>query len=467
MKLTEGIARYVAEGAFDRVPPPAQEAAKHFVLDCIGVMAAGAWEPAAGVAARLVREEYGPGPCTVVAGGSSSPSGAALANGTAAHALDFDDTHHPGFLHPSAVLVRCLLAMSEQTRASGQAVIVAYVYGLDVMHALTSAINPSHYARGWHATATVGTVMASVAAGKLLELPAGELEAAIAIAGSQSAGLRCNFGSMTKPLHAGLAARNGVASAKLASQGFTATRGALEAEHGYLDLFAPDANWSTDTILGGLNHRFEAAVTGLAVKQYASCGATHPPIEALLTLRARHSLAPDDVAEIVCVINPLVTEILIHHRPATGLQGKFSLEYCLTVALVDGAAGSAQFFDARAADPAIRAVLERVTFKTDPTVGLAADMSWGARVMLRLTNGSEVCCDVDVAKGKWAGTRLSDAEIEAKFRACTASVGMPTDSAGEIAEMAAHLDSLDEAGDLMRPLAAVAPREVADLALRR
>jgi 2-methylcitrate dehydratase PrpD len=419
-RVTERVAEYVAGGSFDVLTAEVVEAVTQVAVDCVGSAIAGRVEASARNVARVVEYECSHhGRSTVLASGRrTSASGAAFANGTAAHALDIDDTHHPGLLHPSAVLVPCLFALGEESAVSGREIICAYVYALDVMSVLASAVNPEHYRRGWHATATLGSLMAAVAACKLLGENAETTLRALGIASSFSGGLRCNFGTMMKPVHAGMAARNGVLAAKLAGEGLTANESAIDGPGGFFDAFSDAGEAEVTAALSNLDKKPGHSINGLAIKRFASCGATHPPIEALLNLRNQYSLSPEAVKAIKCTVNPFVPSILIHENPSTGLEGKFSLQHCLAVALVDGAADLAQFTDARVRDDQVRAAAEKVHIQTDPEVGMAGEMSWGAVVSLELASGEEVACAVDIAKGKWIGQRLNWEEIQRKFFSC-------------------------------------------------
>jgi 2-methylcitrate dehydratase PrpD len=448
--LTSALAAYLAEASFERLSPHVVGVARLLLLDCLGVAVAGADEPAARIVAALIREEGGNPNCTVFGTDlRSSASAAALANGTAAHALDFDDTHHPGFLHPSAVLVPAICALAEEKSLDGRSVLTAFMYGLDVMTALGAVLNPSHYERGWHATSTIGSVMAATACGLLLGLSPVQMMSAIGIGATEASGIRRNFGTMSKPFHAGMAARNGIVAAKLAAAGFTADSAILEGERGFGDVFQGAAGWDRSRFFTTLNHRFDLAIEGLAVKQFAACGATHPPIEAILNLRREHHLIPEQVEEIRVVTHPMLKGILIHQRPETGLEGKFSVQHCLAVALVDGFAGLSQFTDERVQDPIVKDLARRVIHVTDPTVGLAGHMSWGAVVTVRLKDGRELANSVEVARGKWIGQPLTSEEIEAKFIDCARIGGLSPDSIGFCIDFTSSLQSQASIGALM------------------
>jgi 2-methylcitrate dehydratase PrpD len=455
--LTDGftaeLGRYVAAGDPGELPSHAVEATRQLVLDTVGVAFAGAREPVARKVASVVRRQGGARQSVVLGWRwRTSATGAALANGTAAHALDLDDSHHPGFLHPSAPLLPAVLALGEDRAASGAGVVAAYLYGLDTIAAVGSAINIRHYELGWHATATIGTLGAAAAAAKLLDLPAERTSAALALAASEAGGVRRNFGSMAKPVHAGLAAQAGVLAALLAEEGVTAGEAVLEGDRGFFDLVAGPGAWDADAGLRVLDHRFGLAIDGLGIKRFASCGVTHAPIEAMLRLREEHRLGPDDVASLELVVHPLAVQIARHDEPGDGLESKFSLPHCLAVALVDGVAGLAQFVDERVRDGALKQVRERVRIVGDPEVGLDGHMSFGCRLSARLADGRTVSAEVATARGKWVGERLTQAEIVEKFEACTAAAGIECEAADRCRELIGRLDELTDVRDLTTAL---------------
>ena len=451
--ITTGLASYVERGSYSRLPPNAVEAARQVILDCFGAMIAGAGEPASRIVASLGATGNGSGRCSLI--GYEYTSGAAeagLVNGVSAHVLELDDTHHPGLLHPSAVLLPTILAIGEEVEASGRDLITAYLYGLDVMSALANGLNPRHYALGWHATGTLGPLFAAAAAAKLLDLDSEGIATALSIAASEAGGIRRNFGSMTKALHAGLAVQSGITAARLAERGFTAGAAVLEGERGFFDLMAGEGGWTPDRFLAPLDHKFKLSISGLAIKRFASCGATHPPIEAALLLRQALETRLEEVAEIEAVVNPMVGNVLIHHNPTTGAEGKFSLEHSLAVALVDGEAGLPQFTDARVNDPKVRSIASRVRTLFDPAIGLAAQMSWGARVTIRLSSGRIESRVVDVARGKWLGARLTDEEIRQKFLGCLAFANVERHVAEDLANELSHIEQAPSVGALLAPL---------------
>src|SRR5262249_8155861 len=279
---------------------------------------AGATEPAARAVQRVV-EIDGAGPCAVF--GTSlraSAANAALANGTAAHALDYDDMCFVSLAHPSAPLVPAAWAAAEIAGASGRALLDAYRAGFEIEGRLGRAMNPRHYQRGWHCTSTLGTIGAAAAASRLLGLDAGATGHALAIAASEASGLKENFGTMVKPLHAGLAARNGVLAALLARGGLTASEQAIDGPQGFLHAMDGEGG-ALDDALADLGVRWEILDTGITVKLYPSCAGTHPSLDVILDLRREAGIAADDVDRVDIVVDSITPTVLIYERPATGL----------------------------------------------------------------------------------------------------------------------------------------------------
>ena len=268
-------------------PAVALTCAASAIRDTVGVTLAGAVEPAARIAQSMAAEE-GLGRCVIVGtGASSSPSWAAFANGVAAHALDFDDMCFVSLAHPSCALFPAALAAGERSHASGRALLEGYVVGFELECRLGKVMNPRHYhERGWHCTSTIGTVGAAAAAARVLGLSPGETGHALGIAASSACGLKENLGSMVKPLHAGMAARNGVMAAVLAQRGYLASERSLDGPQGFLA--AMDAQHSNlDHAVAELGSDWEILTTGITVKLYPSCAATHPTLDVLLDLRVQ------------------------------------------------------------------------------------------------------------------------------------------------------------------------------------
>src|SRR5215470_10962923 len=297
MRATSQVAEFVTKSRWEECPPEAVATVRRAILDCLGCMLAGSVEPAARIVADVARAEGGSPLATVV--GTPLRTGAvwaALANGTAAHALDFDDTNFAMLGHPSAPVLAAALAAGELATADGRALVHAFLLGFEVETTLASVINPPHYEKGFHATGTLGTMGAAAAAARLLGLDASQTRAALAVAASQASGLKENFGTMTKPFHAGHAARSGVLAALLAREGWTASEQAMEGPQGFLHVFS--AGRRELGAIETLGAPWKITTTGVAVKPYPSCACTHSIIDSARELRQRHGLRAGDIAEV-------------------------------------------------------------------------------------------------------------------------------------------------------------------------
>ena len=407
----------LAEFVVSATPPDAARAtATRALLDTIGVILAGASEPAARIVQRVVAGE-GPGACRIL--GTSltvSTANAALANGTAAHAHDFDDMCFVSLAHPSAPLVAAALAGAEAAHAPGAALLDAYVVGFEIEGRLGRAMNPRHYQRGWHCTSTIGTLGATAAVCRLRSLDRVATNHAFAIAASEASGLKENFGSMVKPLHAGLAARSAILAADLAAAGMTASLSAIDGPQGFLAAF-DSATLTLDELVADLGSRWEILETGITVKLYPSCAATHPALDAVLDLRRAGGFHAADVTSVDVGVDPITPTVLLYEAPANALEAKFSMPFCLAAAIVDGRVGLDTFDDARVHDPAIAEMRRRIVMRVDATLDTSAPPLTQARVAVRLRDGRTLTAAANGARG-YHERPASEQELAEKFRGC-------------------------------------------------
>jgi 2-methylcitrate dehydratase PrpD len=412
--LTAAIADFILKA----IPPPrARERAAIAVTDAIGVALAGAPEPAARIIRSTIAAESR-GSCRILgAAERASAAEAAFANGVAIHALDFDDMCFVSMAHPSCALVPAALAAAELADAAGRAVLDAYIVGFELECRLGMTMNPRHYhARGWHCTSSIGTLGAAAAASRLLELTPSATVDAIGIAASLACGLKENIGTMVKPLHAGVAARNGVMAARLARHGLTASEIAIDGPQGYLaamDSERPPSDFAE--IVSDLGRRWEILDTGISVKLYPSCAATHPPLDALLQLVREHAFTGTDVDAIEVEVDSMTPRLLIHDRPSTELEAKFSMPFCAAAAIVFGHPTIETFAADRIQDSRVQQILPRVTMKAQTAFDAAAPLSQ-AIVTVRLRDGRTLSQRADGARG-YPG-RLTDEELATKFLGC-------------------------------------------------
>jgi 2-methylcitrate dehydratase PrpD len=329
---------------------------------------------------------------------------AALVNGITSHNFDFDDTHLKTIIHPAGPVASALLALAEHTGASGRALIDALVLGIDVSCRVGNAMYPDHYDRGWHITGSTGTVGAAAGCARLLGLDAARTTMALGIAASQPVGMREQFGTMTKPLHPGAAARAGLMSALLASQGFTASARALEAPRGMMQTVSTRNDWrEIDEALG---ERFEISFN--TYKPFACGIVIHPSIDACAQLREQ-GIRPEQVERIELKVHSLVLELTGKKEPADGLQGKFSVYHGCAAGLIFGRAGEAEFADAIVTRPDVVALRRKVVATVDDAIDEAS-----ADVTAVLADGRRVHVFVEHAIGSLQRP-MSDAQLEAKF----------------------------------------------------
>jgi 2-methylcitrate dehydratase PrpD len=363
--VTQALAHRVVTLRYEDLPANVIAVARHCVLDWVAVAVQGTREPLATILAEQVAAEGGSG-CATLVGRSrrASPRQAALVNGAASHALDYDDVNVRMMGHPTAGILSAALALAEGRGASGPDLIVAFVAGYETAGEIGEIVAPSHYARGFHATGTIGTFGAAAACAHLLSLDGETVATTLGIAGTQAAGLKSMFGTMCKPLHAGKAGESGLLAAELAARGFDSRTDVLECASGFVATHADGAR---------AMHQFssrsgEYHIADNLFKYYASCHQTHAAIEALRALQAEHGFSCDDVVKVTLRHDAGADSICNIARPDTGLEIKFSLRMIAALALagVDMAV-IANFSDAMASDPSLQALRDKVevTFARD------------------------------------------------------------------------------------------------------
>ncbi|MGH2850216.1 MAG: MmgE/PrpD family protein [Solirubrobacteraceae bacterium] len=433
--ITESIARFVNEAELGASADALFERAVEGFVDTVAVSIAARGEPAVIAATTALERELRSGESTVLAtGGRASEAYAALLNGVASHALDLDDVADAIYGHPSAALFPALLAVAESERASGRALLDAYAVGFQVLVAIAAGlpIRP-HYSRGWHSTATVGVIGATAGLCRLLELPLLEVRHALGMAASMAAGSRQNFGTMTKPLHPGLAARSAITAARLAQSGFTADGSQLEGELGYFAMFGVDGD--LERVLAALNTPWALVEQGLNVKKYPCCYNTHRTADAALALASRVDAGAVDSVRLT--MEPGGLDPLIHHRPTTGLEGKFSGEYVVAAGLIDGRVGLDSFSDDAVRRPGVQELLRRVEVVESPDPPFGDESYEFAYATLEVHAGADVQRErVDVPKGD-ARAPLGRDEIDEKMRDCAAHGGFDGDADALLAELRA------------------------------
>jgi 2-methylcitrate dehydratase PrpD len=406
-----------------------------------------------------LRQIEGDGARPVLATGKTAPAEiAAMVNGTFGHALDFDDVLSMMPAHPSTVVLPALFACLPNG-TSGQAFLEAYILGVEAGAKIGLGIGNGHYRRGWHATGTLAIFSAVSALARLLGLDVATTRGAFGVAASTASGLRCNFGTMTKPLHAGWAARNAVAAVRLAASGFSAAPDAMEATAGFFSTYGTEQSDMERTV-EALGRPFVFVDPGLALKKYPCCYALHRPIDAMLALREALSLTPDNTESVFCRVAPGALRVLPYTSPKTGLEGKFSMEYTLAVGAFDGRFDLAAYSDGGVARPGLAALLPRMR-KEESDDCLGGEKNPGARssgtigfveVTARRRDGAEKTVRVEKPTGS-PERELSWADLEAKFFDCAGQAKLSGNAAADSFAAWRDLRHSKDVATLLAPLA--------------
>lgn len=366
MGATETLSRLVTETETEHLPAWTFQEATRCFINYVGVSLGASQEEGVDLLVNWATQEGGAPKGTVIGRDLRTSLGnAAMLNGYMAHLLDFDDTHLPTILHPSAPVWPAAQAIAEDRLNSGKETLAAFVLGVEVESRLSLSVHPWHYDQGWHITGTAGVFGATAAAGRLLGLTAEQMAQAFGIAGTQASGVREILGSMTKAMHPAKAASVGVQAALLAEMGFTGNDTMIEGRRGFWAVLSSPGH-DESAIEIGLGERWELANNGL--KPYANGVVIHPLQDAAISFRNDHNIKPEQVASITIRVHPLVLELTNRPNPRHGYDGKFSYQYCVAAALVDGAGFPFQFSDERFNDPAIVSLVPRVSATVDPSV---------------------------------------------------------------------------------------------------
>ena len=452
---TEAIASFIAATSLADLPAGAVEKAKKAIADTFAVILAGAGSEVAEPLRRYV-EAGGESGASPILGTrlAASAETAALVNGTFGHALDYDDVLSIMPAHPSAVIIAAVLADLDGRRVSGAALIEAYALGVEVGGKIGLGITNGHYERGFHATGTLALFSALAALVKLRGLDVATARQTFGIAGSMASGLRRNFGTMTKPLHTGLAARSALTAVRLAESGFTAAPDILEAKSGFFAAYGT-AESDVAVTARGLGRPFVIVDPGLALKKFPCCYACHRAMDGVLGLREKLRFDAGSVERVICRMPPKGMMVLTYPRPVTGLEGKFSLEYCLAAGVLDGGYALSSFTDAAVRRGEIAALYERITAVEDPACRgddpNFEKRSSGSRgfveVEVKLKDGRSARTRVDHAPGH-PTRELGWEDLQSKFADCASQGAIPTVRAHQAFDKLAGLERLGDVREL-------------------
>lgn len=454
--LTLEVAAFIHDAKIGDLPEMVLANGKKSILDGLGLALSGSVAKS-GEFVRRHLDDIGAGSGTATVIGSNrkvAPRFAAFANGVGIHADDYDDTQLAvakdrvyGLLtHPTAPALPAALAMGETLGASGADVMLAYHLGVEVECKIAEAINPRHYQTGFHATATCGTFASASAAGRLSSLNVEQLQRALSIAGSQSAGLRENFGTMTKPFHAGRSSESGIVAVQFASYGWTATDKILEAPRGFFS--AAGGGYDPNAIHGKLGNPWTFDSPGVSIKPHPSGSLTHPGMTEMLRLIRENGIRAEDVVSVRVGTNSNMPNALIHHRPQNELQAKFSMEFCMAILLIEGRAGLNEFTDETVLRPDVQAMIEKVDFVIDERAEAAGYHLMTTYIDIKLKDGRTISGKADFGKGSPANPMSYD-EVAAKFLECAEFARWDMGKAKEVVGMVAEFEKLPEIRGLM------------------
>lgn len=444
---TETIAAWVA-GTRPISEPQALALARQAVADTLAAMLAGSGDAVA-ANVRSAASRWGSGGCTVVGAGTAAAPVAALANATAGHALDYDDIVFPARAHASVVLTAALMALAEERGLSGAAVLDAHVVGFELIARLGEAMNLTHYAKGWHATATLALVGATAGTARLLGLDKAGVTNALGLAVSMAAGSKRQFGTQAKPLHAGLAAQNALLAASLAEAGVGAHPEMLEGKWSFRDLYAGPDSPGFAAPLAKLGNPLAILEFGLGLKAYPCCGSVHRSLDGLLELREKHDIDWTKVESVRTVVPPSNYQNLMYPDPQNEMQMRFSMQYGLATGLVDGAVRLRHFKPEMKDRPEVQDLLPRIVMEAYEDAVVSADLAKQnpALVQVTMADGRVLETRVQFPSGS-SQKPMSEADTDAKFRDCATGVLSPA-TLDRAAGMLSGFGTLARAGDLM------------------
>lgn len=443
--LAAHVAKFITETRYGDIPPEMVRTAKKHILDTLAACLAGVPAEGSAIVRRYI-EQLGCGGGAATVFGSALrvlPRFAALANATATHADDYDDTFHPSRFHPSGPVFAAVCAEAEQAGSSGRDVLTAFSVGTEVTCKLSQTIDVEHYHRGYHMTSTCGVFGATAGVCSLRRLSPGTTTAALGIAGSESAGLRENFGTMAKPLHPGRAAESAIVSASLAALGLTSSPTILEGPRGYF--MAGAGGYDADQLLGKLGNPWSYTAQGVAIKPYPCGNLQQPAMSRLQELVVAHDIKPDQIERIGVKSHRLMPLNLTYHRPTTGLEGKFSMEFSLASILVLRRAGLSEYTDAIVNRPDVQEAIGRIDYTvfSDEEARVNGYGLLTTFLDIALKDGRRYSARVDAAKGS-ASLPMDEAEVSEKFRQCAGFAGWPAERTEEPITQILNLEELED-----------------------
>jgi 2-methylcitrate dehydratase PrpD len=452
--VTAYVASFVVSTGYEAIPRDVIELGKKSILDGFGLALAGSRAETGPLCLRYLDALGSPQGSSSIVGTSrrSAPQLAALVNGVSIHADDFDDTQLAAakdrvyglLVHPTVPVLPAAFALAQPLKVSGRDFMLAYHLGVEVECKIAEAIAPRHYQDGFHSTGTCGPFGSAATCSKLMRLDATKTRIAFGIAGSRSAGLRENFGTMTKPLQAGHAAASGVEAAQLADIGWTAAEEILEAPRGFFH--AAGGAFDPAAIVDRLGAPWCFASPGISLKPYPSGSLSHPAMTEMMRLIGSHDIRPSQVKQVEVGANHNMTQALLHHHPKTGLEAKFSMEFCMAILLLERKAGLAQFTDQVVQRADVQELINKVRYYVDPEAESAGYDKMTSLLRVTLTNGKVITGRANFGKGSPADPMTFE-EAAVKFRGCAEYAQWPK---AKTEAVIAFVQSMETAPDISR-----------------
>jgi len=423
MTITEEIATWITDSE-TILNGESIRLARNAMIDIVGCMIAGGGDESTR-RAGMVMTDFGTGSARTIGCGRHLPAPhAALVNGTAAHALDFDDNYHPTAGHATAVLAPAIFALGDERSANGASVLDAYATGLEAMAVIGNGVNLAHYELGWHTTSTIGGMGVAAAAARMCKFDKETTTHAISLAFSMASGSKIQFGTMAKPLHVGIAAMNGLLAARYAEAGITATAEPLDGKWGFRDLYVGGGGEGYAKNASNIRNPTALERYGLKVKIHPCCASVHTAVDALINLMAEHDLEVDDIKSVETIVNKVSFDNLMFDDPKTEMEARFSMHYSIAVALLRKRLVLADFVSSAIKNSEVRALYPKITMtKTsdDDPLPTATNGREPAETRITLKGGETLSKFLKHPKGTLQNP-LSDAEMWAKFSDCLSSV---------------------------------------------